>query len=62
MSLTVRAEFNNIFNRTYLNNPTTTGIGISPETPPTCKLPTGSNGTCAAGKRRSPAGELTDAV
>ncbi len=51
MSLTVRAEFNNIFNRTYLNNPTTTGVGISPETPPTCKLPTGANGACAAGEQ-----------
>jgi hypothetical protein len=49
MSLTVRAEFNNIFNRTYLNNPTTTGVGISPQTAPTCKLPSGGNGACAPG-------------
>jgi hypothetical protein len=50
MSLTVRAEFNNIFNRTYLNNPTTTGVGISPQTPPTCQLPSGGSGACSPGE------------
>ncbi|HLI84055.1 MAG TPA: TonB-dependent receptor [Bryobacteraceae bacterium] len=53
MSLTVRAEFNNIFNRTYLNNPTTTGVGISPQTAPTCKLPTGGSGACSPGEQLS---------
>lgn len=45
----VRAEFQNILNRTYLNNPTITGTGISPQTAPVCKLPNGSNGGCSAG-------------
>ena len=47
VSLSVRAEFNNIFNRTYLNNPAVTGTGISPQTAPTCKLTTGGNGACS---------------
>jgi hypothetical protein len=47
MSLSLRAEFQNIFNRTYLNNPTITGTGISPQTAPVCKLPNGSNGACS---------------
>ena len=46
LSLNVRAEFTNILNRTYFNNPTITGTGISPQTAPTCKLPTGGNGAC----------------
>ena len=37
VNLSVRAEFNNIFNRTYLNNPAVGGVGISPQTAPTCK-------------------------
>jgi hypothetical protein len=49
VNLSIRAEFNNIFNRTYLNNPTVNGVGISPQTAPTCKLPTGGNGACSAG-------------
>ena len=49
MSFSVRAELNNMFNRTYLNNPTLTGVGISPQAAPTCKLPNGTNGTCTAG-------------
>ncbi len=49
MSLNVRAEFTNILNRTYLNNPAINGVGISPQTAPSCKLPTGGNGTCSAG-------------
>jgi hypothetical protein len=49
MSFSVRAELNNVFNRTYLNNPTLTGIGISPQTAPTCKLPNGTNGACSPG-------------
>ncbi len=47
VSLSVRAEFNNVFNRTYLNNPAVGGVGISPQTAPTCKLPTGGNGACS---------------
>ncbi len=52
MSLSVRAEFTNIFNRTYFNNPATNGRPgtiISPQTAPTCKLPTGKNGACSPG-------------
>jgi Carboxypeptidase regulatory-like domain len=51
VSLSVRAEFTNIFNRTYLNNPTTSGIGISPQTAPVCKTASGANGTCSAGEQ-----------
>ena len=47
LSLNIRAEFTNIFNRTYLNNPTISGVGISPQTPASCKLPTGGNGACS---------------
>ncbi len=47
VTLNVRAEFTNIFNRTYLNNPAINGTGISPQTAPTCKLPNGGNGACA---------------
>jgi len=46
MSLNLRAEFTNIFNRTYLNNPTISGVGISPQAAPVCKLPSGTNGSC----------------
>jgi hypothetical protein len=49
LTLNVRAEFTNIFNRTYANNPAVNGVGISPQTAPTCKLPTGGNGACQAG-------------
>jgi outer membrane receptor protein involved in Fe transport len=45
MSLSLRAEFTNIFNRTYLNNPSL----VSPQTAPVCKLPTGGNGACSTG-------------
>jgi hypothetical protein len=47
MSLNVRAEFTNIFNRTYLNDPTVNGTGISPQASPVCKLPNGTNGSCS---------------
>jgi hypothetical protein len=47
VTMNVRAEFTNIFNRTYLNNPAVNGTGISPQTAPTCKLPSGSNGACS---------------
>ena len=47
--LNVRAEFTNILNRTYFNNPTVSGVGISPQTAPTCKVPSGGNGACAPG-------------
>ena len=49
VSLSVRAEFQNIFNRTYLNNPSISGFGISPQTAPVCKLPGGGNGACQPG-------------
>lgn len=45
VSLNIRAEFTNILNRTYFNNPSVT----SPQTAPTCKLPTGGTGTCQPG-------------
>jgi hypothetical protein len=47
--LNVRAELSNIFNRTYLNNPTLSGIGISPQATGVCKLPSGGNGACSPG-------------
>ena len=50
MRLNLRAEFINIFNRTYLNNPAINGVGISPQTAPTCKLPSGTNGACSPGQ------------
>jgi hypothetical protein len=43
VSLNLRMEFQNIFNRTYLNNPSI----ISPQTAPVCKLPGGANGACS---------------
>ncbi|HEY6340033.1 MAG TPA: TonB-dependent receptor [Bryobacteraceae bacterium] len=45
-SLNIRAEFNNIFNHTYLNNPSLT----SPQTPAVCVLPNGTNGACSPGE------------
>ena len=50
MALTIRAEFTNIFNRTYLNDPSISGVGVSPQTAPVCKLPSGRNGACSAGE------------
>ncbi len=47
MSLQIRAEFFNVFNRTYLNNPTTTG----PQGTRSC-----TNGTIAAGTNSCVAG------
>ena len=47
LTLSVRAEFTNIFNRAYVNNPAISGSGISPQTSPTCKLPSGANGACS---------------
>jgi outer membrane receptor protein involved in Fe transport len=52
-SLSVRAEFTNIFNRTQLVNPginTATATGNSPQTAPTCYGPTGAVGACTAGE------------
>ena len=46
-SLNLRMEFQNIFNRTYLNNPSV----ASPQTAPVCKLPSGANGACSAGEQ-----------
>ena len=45
-SLSVRAEFTNIFNRTQLVTPTNT----TPQTAPTCYGPTGAVGACSAGE------------
>jgi hypothetical protein len=45
-SLNIRADFTNIFNRTYLNNPTTIS---SPQTAPVCRFANGSTGACTAG-------------
>jgi len=45
MSLNLRMEFQNILNRTYLNNPRISGA--SPQTAPVCKLPNGTNGACS---------------
>jgi hypothetical protein len=50
LRLNIRAEFTNIFNRTYLNNPAVNGVGISPQTAPTCKVPGGGNGACSPGQ------------
>jgi hypothetical protein len=47
ITMNLRAEFTNIFNRTYLNNPTVSGVGISPQTAPVCVLPSGANGSCS---------------
>jgi hypothetical protein len=47
LGLNVRAEFQNIFNRVYLNNPSL----LSPQTAPVCKLPNGTNGGCSAGEQ-----------
>jgi hypothetical protein len=43
ITLNLRMEFTNIFNRTYLNNPSLT----SPQTAPVCQLPNGANGACS---------------
>jgi hypothetical protein len=47
INLNIRAEFTNVFNRAYLNNPAVGGVGVSPQTAPVCKLPTGGNGSCS---------------
>ena len=44
-TLGIRAEFGDVLNRTYLNNPTLT----SPQTAPSCKQPNGSSGACSPG-------------
>jgi hypothetical protein len=49
VSLNLRVEFQNIFNRTYLNNPSYYGTNVSPQAAPVCKLPGGGNGSCAPG-------------
>src|SRR5262249_52473313 len=50
-SLDIRVEFQNILNRTYLNNPSIgsliTPTGGRPQTAPVCNLPNGSNGACS---------------
>lgn len=47
IGLNIRAEFQNIFNRTYLNNPSIT----NPQLAPVCKLPSGANGACSGGEQ-----------
>ena len=47
VALNLRAEFQNIFNRTYLNNPSL----VNPQSAPVCKLPSGANGACSAGEQ-----------
>jgi TonB dependent receptor-like, beta-barrel len=42
VTLALRAELNNAFNRTYQNNPSLT----NPQTAPVCVLPNGHNGAC----------------
>jgi hypothetical protein len=42
ISMNLRVEFVNVFNRTYLNNPSLT----SPQTAPVCVEPNGTNGAC----------------
>jgi hypothetical protein len=42
LNLNLRAEFTNVFNRTYPNNPST----ASPQTAPVCKTASGTNGAC----------------
>ena len=49
VSLNLRVEFQNIFNRTYLNNPSV----ANPQTAPVCKLPSGASGACSAGEQIS---------
>jgi hypothetical protein len=46
MRLNIRAEFTNVLNRTYLNNPAISSPTISPQTAPVCKSATGGNGSC----------------
>jgi hypothetical protein len=43
-TLNIRAEFNNVFNRTEFNNPSV----ASPQTAPVCKTASGANGSCTA--------------
>jgi hypothetical protein len=43
INLNIRAEFTNVFNRAYYNNPSL----VNPQTAPVCKLPTGGNGACS---------------
>ena len=45
VNLLVRVEFQNLFNRTYLNTPSLT----TPQTAPVCTLPSGKNGSCSPG-------------
>ena len=49
VSFNIRAEFTNIFNRTYMNDPSASGTGGNPQAAPTCKLPGGGNGPCSPG-------------
>jgi len=47
VTMNLRVEFVNIFNRTYLNNPTLSGPGVSPQAAPVCQLANGTNGACS---------------
>jgi hypothetical protein len=44
-TLAIRAEFADVFNRTYLNNPSLS----SPQTAPSCKQASGASGPCSPG-------------
>jgi hypothetical protein len=48
-TLGIRAEFADVLNRTYLNNPTISGVGVSPQTAPSCKQSNGTSGACSPG-------------
>ncbi|HTA70669.1 MAG TPA: TonB-dependent receptor, partial [Bryobacteraceae bacterium] len=47
VALNLRAEFQNIFNRTYLNNPSL----VNPQAAPVCKTANGTNGACSPGEQ-----------
>jgi hypothetical protein len=49
ISLNIRSEFTNAFNRAYLSDPKISGVGISPQTAPTCTLSTGKTSACSPG-------------
>jgi len=52
-TLGIRAEFADVLNRTYLNNPTLGNPATqpSPQTAPSCKQPSGASGACSPGQQ-----------
>src|SRR5581483_1221047 len=46
-ALNIRAEFTNVLNRAYLNDPTISTPTIGPQTAPSCRQPNGSSGPCS---------------